>query len=58
MARQNKCLRCKKKIESGVICQDCKSALIPFYESAQDWHLAIEMEAQQKYLYRFTSDVD
>lgn len=58
MAKSLKCIRCKREIVVGKVCQDCKSDLIPYYDTTKDWQMACEMESQQQYLRRYQRDTD
>lgn len=51
----NKCARCKKNCE-GLICQTCKSELLPYYEKTKDWELALDMELANQRVARYHSE--
>lgn len=59
MAKQIKCIRCKRVIEVDKVCQSCKNDLLYYYEATRDWMLAYELESQERYMSksRFDSDI-
>lgn len=58
MSEQTRCLRCRKNIDGGILCQSCKSELVPFFEAAKDWQLAVELEHAQQLFKRRKRDPD
>lgn len=58
MREAKQCLRCRKSLETGILCQTCKSELIPFFEATKDWNLAIEMESAHRSIKRYKPEPD
>ena len=58
MEKKNKCKRCKVTVSNGLLCQSCKSDLLPFFEVTKDWSIACDMESAQFTMQNYRQDYD